>query len=212
MRAGERHEASATVVLVEGESDRLAVETLAARLGCDLVSADATVVSMGGVTNLRRHLAELSAAPVRPRVLGLFDAGELAYVHAAVERDGLGGAGVTSGSGSGTDPGATGTLAGLASLGYFACDPDLEGELIRALGTDRVEQLLAEHGELARFRGFQRQPAQRARPTDAQLRRFMGTHSGRKARFAPILVGALEESRIPAVLAALVAAIGAGAT
>lgn len=201
MRGGERHEASATVVLVEGESDRLAVETLAARLGCDLVGADAMVVSMGGVTNLRRHLAELSAAPVRPRVLGLFDAGELAYVHAVVERDGLRSAG----------SGPPGTLAGLASLGYFACEPDLEGELIRALGTDRVEQLLAEHGELARFRGFQQQPAQRARPTDAQLRRFMGTHSGRKARFAPILVGALEESRIPVALAALVAAIGAGA-
>ncbi|MDQ0577094.1 TOPRIM nucleotidyl transferase/hydrolase domain-containing protein [Agromyces albus] len=207
MWGGEQVEASATVVLVEGESDRLAVETLAARLGCDLVGADATIVSMGGVTNLRRHLAELSAAPVRPRVLGLFDAGELAYVHAVVERDRL----RDAGAGDGTGIGAPGTLAGLASLGYFACKPDLEGELIRALGTDRVEQLLAEHGELARFRGFQQQPAQRARPTDAQLRRFMGTHSGRKARFAPILVGALEESRIPVALAALVAAIGAGA-
>lgn len=204
MRGGERYEASATIVLVEGESDRLAVETLAARLGCDLDAADATVVSMGGVTNLRRHLAELSAAPVRPRVLGLFDAGELAYVHDAVERDGPRDVGVDAGNGT------PGTLAGLAALGYFACEPDLEGELIRALGTDRVEQLLAEHGELARFRGFQHQPAQRSRPTDAQLRRFMGTHSGRKARFAPILVDALEESRIPVALAALVAAIGAG--
>ncbi|MBT2497608.1 ATP-dependent endonuclease [Agromyces sp. ISL-38] len=207
MRGGERNGASATVVLVEGESDRLAVETLAARLGCDLVAADATVVSMGGVTNLRRHLAELSAAPVRPRVLGLFDAGELAYVHAVVERDGLRDAGAGIGAGGGTP----GTLAGLASLGYFACEPDLEGELIRALGTDRVEQLLAEHGELTRFRGFQQQPAQRSRATDAQLRRFMGTHSGRKARFAPILVDALEESRIPVALAALVAAVGDGA-
>lgn len=202
MRGGGLSGASATVVLVEGESDRLAVETLAARLGCDLVAADAAIVCMGGITNLRRHLAELSAAPVRPRVLGLFDAGEIAYVNAVVERDGHRGASVGSGT--------PGTIAGLASLGYFACEPDLEGELIRALGTDRVERLLAEHGELTRFRGFQQQPAQRARPTDAQLRRFMGTHSGRKARFAPILVGALEESRIPAALAGLVAAIGPG--
>jgi hypothetical protein len=69
-----------------------------------------------------------------------------------------------------------------------------------------VEELLAEHGELARFRAFQQQPAQRERATDAQLRRFMGTHSGRKARFAPILVAAVEESRIPSALSSLVAA------
>jgi hypothetical protein len=37
----------------------------------------------------------------------------------------------------------------------------------------------------------------------------MGTHSGRKARFAPILVRSLDASRIPAGLGALVASIDA---
>lgn len=183
-------EASVTVVLVEGESDRLAVEAVAVRLGHDLAAAGAVIVSMDGVTNLRRHLAELAALPLRPRVIGLFDAGEVAHVHAVVAEAGLG---------------STSTVAELASLGYFACDPDLEGELIRALGADRVQQLLAEHGELARFRTFQHQPYQRARPVEAQLRRFMGTHSGRKARFAPIFIEALDEARIPAALSGLVA-------
>ena len=91
----------------------------------------------------------------------------------------------------------------LERLGFFACDPDLEGELIRAVGSDRVEQLLAEHGELARFRTFQQQPAQRVRSADAQLRRFMGTHSGRKARFAPILARAVEAARVPSVFSRL---------
>jgi hypothetical protein len=182
-------EASVTVVLVEGESDRMAVEALAARLDIDLVAAGAAVVSMGGVTNLHHHLAMLARDPVYRRVLGLFDVGEIAYVQRVVDEAGLGVAG--------TD---------LESLGFFACVPDLEGELIRALGSARVEELLAEHGELARFRGFQQQPAQRAKTVDAQLRRFMGTHSGRKARFAPILVEALEEPRIPTALSSLLAA------
>jgi hypothetical protein len=182
-------EASATIVLVEGESDRLAVEALAERLGADLVAARAAVVSMDGVTNLRRHLAELARQPVRRRVVGLFDVGEVDYVRQAVEDAGVG-------------PGGR----DLASRGFFACDPDLEGELIRALGSARVEELLAEHGELARFRVFQHQPAQRLRATDAQLRRFMGTHSGRKARFAPIFVRAVEDSRIPTAMSALLAA------
>ncbi|KRC61449.1 hypothetical protein ASE14_11305 [Agromyces sp. Root81] len=100
--------------------------------------------------------------------------------------------------------GSADTIAGLARLGFFACRPDLEGELIRALGVDRMQELLAEHGELARFRRFQHQPVQRERPTDAQLRRFLGTHSGRKAQFAPLMVDALEESRIPAAMRELV--------
>jgi hypothetical protein len=182
-------EASATVVLVEGDSDRLAIEAVAVRLGHDLAASGAIVVSMHGITNLHHHLARLAAHPVRRRIVGLFDVGEIAYVRHAVDGAGLGA-----------------VDADLASIGFYACEPDLEGELIRALGSARVEELLAEHGELARFRTFQHQPAQRARPVEAQLRRFMGTHSGRKARFAPIFVDALEASSIPVAFSALISA------
>ncbi len=189
MLGGERDEASVTVMLVEGHSDRLAVEALAARLGHDLSAARVTIVSMDGVTNLHHHLGRLAALPEYRRVIGLFDAPELAHVQRAVEELGLG-------------PG--GTREELVAVGFFACEPDLEGELIRALGVSRMEELLAEHGELARFRRFQKQPEWRGRLTDAQLRRFLGTHAGRKARFAPIMIEALDEDRIPAPLCALI--------
>lgn len=190
MRADAVAGTSGTVVLVEGDSDRFAVEALALRLEVDLVAASASVVAMDGVTNLHRHLTDLARGPAGRRVMGLFDLPEIAHVRRAVEGAGL------------ARPGAD-----LATIGFFACDPDLEGELIRALGSARVEELLADHGELERFRGFQQQPAQRAKDTDAQLRRFMGTHSGRKARFAPILVGALEPARVPIALSGLLAAV-----
>ena len=55
--------------------------------------------------------------------------------------------------------------------------------------------------------GFQRQPFQRERPPEAQLRRFMGTRSGRKAKYAQALVGALDLARIPRPLELLLARI-----
>src|SRR5262249_16670270 len=48
------------------------------------------------------------------------------------------------------------------------CVPDLEGELIRALGVERVLTLVD-----ASFRTMQRQPAQRGRPVEQQLHRWL---------------------------------------
>jgi hypothetical protein len=44
---------------------------------------------------------------------------------------------------------------------------------------------------------MQRQPAQRGRTVEAQLRRFMGTHSGRKLKYARLLVEALDLDAVP---------------
>ena len=50
---------------------------------------------------------------------------------------------------------------------------------------------------LSTFRTLQRQPAQRGRPIEAQLRRFMGTRSGRKEAYATYLVEALDLADMP---------------
>lgn len=89
----------------------------------------------------------------------------------------------------------------------FVCDPDLEAELVRALGTDAVEAVIAEQGELESFRRLQRQPAQRLRSTEAQLARFFGGRSGNKARYARLLAEALPLDGIPAPLAGILAAV-----
>ena len=44
---------------------------------------------------------------------------------------------------------------------------------------------------------LQKQPAQRDRPHDAQLRRFFGSGSGRKIRYARLLVEALDLDNVP---------------
>jgi hypothetical protein len=82
-------------------------------------------------------------------------------------------------------------------LGFYVCIEDLEAELIRALGADAVEAVLGAHGDLGSFRTFQKQPAWRDRPVEAQLRRFMGSADRRKIRYARLLVEALDLSRVP---------------
>ena len=180
------------VVLVEGPSDKAAVQALARKLGRDLVAEGVELVSLGGAHAIGRVLGTLGPG-VRPA--GLCDAGEMAPFGRALERAGLGPAR---------------TRAELEALGFYVCEPDLEGELIRALGAEGVEGVLAKTGKLGSFRTFQRQPQWRGRPVESQLRRFFGSSAG-KERHAPMMVEALDPDDIPRPLAGLLERIGSGA-
>ena len=177
------------IVLVEGESDRTALEALAIRRELDLAAAGIVVQPMGGIGNLARFLER--AGSRHGVVCGLYDAAEERQVRRALERAGLG---------------EYLARAGIESLGFFACEADLEDELIRAIGTEGVEEVIESQGELGMFRTFQRQPAWRGRPAVDQLRRFIGTHSGRKAEMATAMVAALELDRVPEPLDRILAA------
>jgi hypothetical protein len=171
-----------TVVLVEGSSDQVALETLADRRGRDLAAAGIAVVPMDGARNIRRFLEQFGPRGLNLGLAGLCDAGEEGDFRRGLEWAGLG-------SNLGR--------AEMEALGFYVCVADLEDELIRCLGTAAVEQVVEAQGELGSFRTFQRQPAWRARSSQEQLRRFIGTHSGRKIRYARLLVDALELTSVP---------------
>jgi hypothetical protein len=164
------------VILVEGLSDRAALQALAARRGRDLDAEGVFIVPMGGATNIGHFLRVLCPAGVA--LAGLCDEAEERDFRLGLERAGL-------------RPGRT--RAGLERLGFYVCVADLEDELIRSLGAPLVEDLIEAQGEGGRFRTFTRQPAQRNRPRDRQLRRFMGTASGRKIRYGRVLAEALDQ-------------------
>jgi hypothetical protein len=92
----------------------------------------------------------------------------------------------------------------LERLGFYASIEDLEDELIRAVGAERVVGIVEERGELGPFRTLQKQPEWRGRPVDRQLRRFLGNAS-RKIDYAPLAVEALDRSRAPRPLDAVLA-------
>jgi len=169
-------------ILVEGWSDQAALEALARRRGRDLAVDGIVVVPIGGATNVQRFVQALGPRGLGVRLAGLCDIAELPQVERGLARAGLA-------------PGA-----GSEGHGFCVCDADLEDELIRALGTAAVERVLDAEGELASFRRFQDQPAQRGRALHAQLRRFLGTRAGRKVRYGSLLVNALELDRVPRAL------------
>ena len=171
-----------TVVLVEGVSDMRALETLAARRGHDLAAAGVAIVAMNGSKNVRYAIDRFGPAGLDLRLAGLVDAPEERDYRRALEQ-----AGETVGP----------TRTDLERIGFFVCETDLEDELIRALGPTRVEEILESRGDLSTFRTFQRQPTQRGHPIDAQLRRFLGTRSGRKESYAAYLVDALALAQMP---------------
>jgi hypothetical protein len=179
-----------TVVLVEGISDRLAVEALAARRGRKLDAEGTSVVSMGGAHNIAGFLDRLGPQGFGVRLAGLCDAGEEGDFRRALESAGLG---------SGL------TRAGMEQLGFYVCVVDLEDELIRALGAAAVGSVVDAQGELASFRTLQKQPAWQGRTEEEQLRRFMGSGGSRKIRYARLLVDALDLTQVPRPLHAVLA-------
>ncbi len=170
------------IVLVEGNSDRVALLTLAARLGRTLPAEGVAILAMGGVTNTRTFALRYGPAGLGLPLAGLYDAAEEDKV-----RRGLAAAGFTAA----LDPG------GPAGLGFYGCRPDLEGELIGALGIPAVEAVIQAAGEGPSLRRLSGMPAQRDWTRQAVLRRFFGSRSGRKERYAALLVAALEPDRAP---------------
>jgi hypothetical protein len=170
------------VILVEGRSDKAALEALAVRRGQVLGIGGIHVVAMGGATSIGHFLQVLGPRGINAKLAGLCDAGQEGYVRGALARGGLGFAA---------------SRAGLEALGFYVCTADLEDELIRAVGTVAVEEIVQAQGELRSLRRFQQQPAQRWQSAREQLHRFMGTRSGRKSQYARLLAEALELARVP---------------
>jgi hypothetical protein len=165
-----------TAVLLEGLSDLAAVETLAARRGRDLAAEGVCVLPMGGAMSVGRYAGLLGPPGLGLRLAGLCDEGEQRFYDRGLER------------------------ARAPRRSFFVCVTDLEDELIRALGTARVEEILRAEGEFRAWQTFQRQPALHGRPRQQQLRRFLGTKSGRKIRYGRLLVEALDPEQVPTPL------------
>src|SRR5262249_34392689 len=93
-----------TRILVEGGSDRIALETLARRRGLE----PPEIVVLGGAGAVASYVRR---APRDAELIGLCDAKEAPVFRRVLAR-------------------------------VHVCDPDLEGELVRALGTDRVQRII----------------------------------------------------------------------
>jgi hypothetical protein len=178
------------VVLVEGISDQIAVETLAARSGRNLAAEGAVVVPVGGAQSVTRYLMQFGPVGAGLRLAGLCDLGEESIIRRGLARAGIG---------------SPRTREDMERLGFHVCVEDLEAELIRAVGAPRVVPLIDSQGDLGSFRSLQRQPHWRGQLPEAQLRRFLSSGASRKLRYARLLAGAVDMDRLPHPLDGLLA-------
>jgi hypothetical protein len=185
-RIGDSH----TIVVVEGVSDQIALETLAVRRGRDLDAERVVILPIGGAQAIVRHLPPLGPKGADVRLAGLCDAAEEEIFRRGLAKAYLG---------------SPQTRADMERLGFFVCVEDLESELIRAVGPARVEALFDSQGDLSSFRTLQKQSAWRAQSVEAQMRRFLGSGARRKLRYARLLVESVDLDRIPHPLDAVLA-------
>jgi hypothetical protein len=183
-------EGGRTVVLVEGLSDKAAIDALAKRFGRNLHDEGVTTIAIGGATKIWGFLDLLGPAGLNVKLAGLCDVGEERHFRRALERGGFG---------------SKLTRSDMETLGFYICDADLEDELIRSLGVKAILELIAANGDLGRFRLFQRQPEWQEQSGEAQLRRWLGTTAHRKISYAKLLVDALDLNRVPLPLERLLA-------
>jgi hypothetical protein len=173
-----------TVVLLEGPSDVAAVEALASARDRDLAAEGVCVLAMGGAMSVGRFARLLGPSGLGLHLTGLCDEAERPYYARGLAQPGT-----------------------ARQQPFFVCAADLEDELIRALGVPRVEELVDAEGDLRALKTFLRQPAQRGRTSQQQLRRFFGTKKGRKIHYGRVLVEALTPDRIPAPLDGLLTSL-----
>lgn len=173
------------VVVVEGVSDQIAVETLAARRGRDLSAAGAVVVPVGGAHAMERYLRQFGPQGAGLAVVVMCDEAEEAMVNRALRRAGI-----------------------VSRDSLFVCVKDLEDELIRSVDPAAVEALLESQGDLQAFRTLQRQGQWRERPFEAQMHRWLRAGARRNLRYARLLVEVIDSDRVPHPLEAVVAAAG----
>lgn len=176
-----------TIVLVEGISDQIAIETLSQRLGRTVAEHRVVVVPIGGAHAFKHFVPRFAGTP-GVRLCGLCDRAESGFYAQALLEHGL--------------IAATGDTD-LERAGFYVCDADLEDELIRSIDDADIEAVLAAEGDLGAFSTLQKQPGWRDQPFRAQLHRWLRSGARRNMRYARLLVLEAGLDRMPRPLLAL---------
>jgi hypothetical protein len=166
------------VVFVEGITDYQAVRVIASTLGRSLDAEGVAVVALDGAASLTTFLQIMGPQGLQLAVGGICDADYEAdwcsYLCAA---------GIPATN-----------RAELNALGFYVSDPDLEDELVAALGTTATQLVFANEGATERFQRYSRQPAHQDKSLHEQIRGFAQT---KKAYWTPRLAAAVTAANLP---------------
>jgi predicted ATPase len=167
-----------TVILLEGYSDLLAVRVLARALDVDLDARGVSLLSLDGADSIVHYLSLFGPAGLGLTLRGLCDAD-----HEETWRARLQDAGIEA-----TE------RAAMNAVGFQVADADLEEELIDALGTQRVSELIEEENAEQAFTNFAQQAATAGLSLAEQQHDFL--HK-KNVRWAPVLAADLSAGDVP---------------
>ena len=177
------------VILVEGQSDKYALEAVAAKKKRNLDADGATIVAMRGAGGIGTFLSLLGPNGLKVKLAGLCDANEESKWAQALELHGMG---------------AKLDRAAMATLGFEVCDRDLEEVLIAAVGEVKTLAIIDAQGDKAEFETFAQQPTQKTKPVPQQLHDFLHR---RNITYAPLMVDAIDAAKIPPALEHVINAV-----
>jgi predicted ATPase len=169
------------VILVEGESDKLALEVAAEKLGLNLDGESMTIVSLEGAGGLKTFLKMLGTEGLGLRLAGLCDKDKEASWVKTLHSSGLGSGQI------GKD---------MNAAGFFVSDIDLEDELLRALGEMRARQVITDVGDDGPFSIYSTQPGNSSKSQMELLHNFI-KRGGRKVVYAVALTDELDRDSLP---------------
>jgi hypothetical protein len=178
---------SRATIFVEGLSDRLALRTLAQKRDRNLDADAVSIVVLHGAGQLKNYLRILGPSALDVGLAGLCDSQDEEDWRRALEEAGIG-----------TDL----DRSAAEGLGFWVCDPDLEGELIAAAGETTVEALIDSEGETSAWEAFANQPDNRGEAKSDLLRKFIHKRN-RVIRYSPLIMEALDEASVPPPLRAV---------
>jgi len=178
-----------SVILVEGPSDKLALQAAAEKLSKDLDSRGASIIELDGANTLATFLKLVGKTGFDLPIYALCDADKESLWRSTLQSAGYG---------------TLETRADLEAFGFLVADRDLEDELIRALGVARVKAAITNEGDDSAWATFQKQGTQRGLPELEQLRNFIQVRTARKVQYAPVLVDLLQLHEVPNCLARII--------
>ena len=179
------------VILVEGQSDKYALQAAAAKKKRNLDADGVTIVAMRGAGGIGTFLTLLGPDGLKVKLAGLCDAGEESKWAQALESHGMG---------------AKLDRAAMAAMGFGVCDGDLEEVLIAAVGEKATLGIIDAQGDTAEFGAFAQQPAHKTKTVTQQLHDFLHGR-GRNITYAPLMVDALDPTKLPAALENVINAV-----
>jgi predicted ATPase len=177
-----------SIIIVEGFSDLLAVRRSADVTGRNLDGAGVSVLSLDGAGTIKHYLRLFGPQGLDLDLHGLCDEDAEADWIAKLTDAGI----------------AVATRTDLEGHGFYVCDPDLEFELVAALGSTGVKQVVAEHGAEGTYNSFANQSSNSGK---SEIEVQVAFFKRDKVRWAPLLSDALKPTSVPSPIADLLGSV-----